>query len=344
VKRNLQIFAHEAARKIFASGDETVEIGAGEDDTAVLQVGNQRLLVSSDYVNFKRISDQYNGKDYYDLGRYCVRQNVSDILGSGGVPRWFMLSALLDNECTEKELISLFEGVRHECDRLKLSVVGGDTKQGVVGAVHGTIIGTLEGDAWNKGPISDQSELFVTGPISGVTAALCLLEFSENTTYRQAALQTLHDADLPTACIEVLRKKTFGLCASDISDGLGYTLHEFLRVNSGLCLDLEISRIPLHPLTKIAAEELGLHERSFCFGFGGDFQVALVSSHQDHDAMRLAGAIRIGAFRSGNKGKLTNNSMDIGELPDFGHLDFEDVPPAERFKVFATGFSRTLIG
>lgn len=62
----------------------------------------------------------------------------------------------------------------------------------------------------------------------------------------------------------------------------------------------------------------------------------------DRKAMDQTGAIWIGTFRNGREGNLTFNSKDLGELPDFGHLDFEEVPPAERFRKFATKFSKSL--
>jgi len=340
VKQNLQLFAHEAARTIFRNTDPSVKTGAGHDDAALLTVESEELLVSSDYVNFKRISDQYKDKDYYDLGRYCVKQNVSDIFGSGGLPRWFMLSVLLEDTCTEHELTALFEGVRDECDRFGITVVGGDTKQGRTTAIHGTIIGTLSGNAWNKGPIPDKAEIFVSGAISGVSAALCLLEFSTSVEHKQAAFKTLHEADLPKSCLEAIHDHDLDLCASDISDGLGYTLHEFLRVNPEHCLTLDIGLIPLHPLARIAAGELGVHERCFCFGFGGDFQMALVASPENRSILENAGATRVGSLKRGKTGKVTYRSRNIGKLPKFGHLDFETQPPAQRFRKFATDLSR----
>lgn len=342
MRRNLQLFAHDAARSIFSNDDPSILVGAGSDDVAVLECGEEKLLISSDFVNHSRIQDVYSETDFYSVGQYCVRQNASDILGSGGTPRWFIFSVVLERGCSEDDVRNLFSGVEDECKELGMSVIGGDTKQGKTTTIHGTIIGTTDNSPWAKGPIPPNSDVYVTGPLSGVTAALTILEFSKSKELKKRALDALAAATLPIDCLSRVMAERLTICASDISDGLGFTLHEFMRVNSELSLEVLLDNIPLHPLVKDAASELGVDELSFCFGIGGDFQVAMVAKAGDRQKLEAAGAVRIGKFSSGTGSNAKVGSQLISPVPSFGHLDFEQKPTAQRFREFAEAFSESL--
>ena len=338
-KENFQLFAHKLARGTFGTEDVSIVSGAGEDDVAALTLGDNCLLVSSDIVNTKRISDTYGQRDLVELGRYCVRQNVSDILGSGGNPRWFLLSLVLDKKFTQEDLRLLFNSVHRECARFGMTVVGGDTKEGDSVVIGGTIIGTRDREIWMKNTCIPESDIFVSGNLSGVTAALCLLEFSNSSDMHTKARSVLYQADLP---LDVLaRVKAIGapLSATDISDGLGYSICEFTRCSNNIGVEIDLDKIPLHPLTQYAAKEIAVSEEAFSFAFGGDFQIVFTVPNEFSEKMVEAGAIKIGRVTKEAGSRLIYNGNVIGDIPEFGHLDFEDLRPVDRFYEFAKVFS-----
>ena len=340
---NLQLFAHALARNLFRSHDALVAVGAGEDDVAIVdctEIG--QLLISGDYLNAKRFSDTYLPRDFRDLGQHCVRQNASDILGSGGIPRWFVLSAIFDSTCTREDVFTFFSSVQSECERLGVTVIGGDTKEGQSVIVHGTILGIGGPQTWTMKTCSAGSDLFVTGELSGVTAALCLLEFSQSQHLRSLAKAALRDADLPLEVVSNLRKLTVPISATDISDGLGYSLNQFTRGGTNIRLNVELERIPLHPLTKIAADALGIPAKLFSFAFGGDFQIVLAAPTSSRGKIESLGAIRIGEVVEGVGTSISWKGKVISHIPDFGHLDFEQQRPVDRFVEFARTFGALL--
>ncbi len=339
-QKNLQLVAHELSRQIFVANDPTVLVGAGIDDAAVIAAIGKKLIVSADYANSKRISDTYGKRDLEDLGTYTVRQNIADILCTGGIPRWFVFSAVLDLECTKEDIEVLFRAVQNECAHHNITVIGGDTKEGPSIVVHGTILGELANTAWGKCVGPPEADIYVSGELSGVTAALCLLEYSDSTELRKRAFQTLSEADLPVETVGNIRALGLPIAATDISDGLGYSLCEFIRSTSNMRITIDLDRVPLHPLAKLAAERLGIPLSAFCFAFGGDFQVVFAAPKEIRNLFEETGAVRIGhAVSEHGESRFYKGEM-FGKLPDFGHLDFEHKRPVERFFEHATHFER----
>lgn len=339
-EKNLQLVAHELSREIFITIDPSVLIGAGIDDAAVIGSTGKELVVSVDFVNSKRISDAYGERDLEDLGKYTVRQNISDILCTGGIPRWFVFSVVLDAGFTKKDLRTLFLAVQNECARHNVTVIGGDTKEGPSIVTHGTILGELVGSAWSKHVEVLNADIYVSGELSGVTAALCLLEYSDSPELQKRAFQTLSEADLPVEIVDSIRALGLPIAATDISDGLGYSLSEFIRSTSGLRITIDLDRVPLHPLTKLAAEELGIPLSAFCFAFGGDFQIVFSVPKENRNIFEGTGAVRIGqAVYEHGESQFFRGDVS-GKLPDFGHLDFERQRPVKRFIEHAAHFEK----
>ncbi|MEM9670788.1 MAG: thiamine-phosphate kinase [Pseudomonadota bacterium] len=327
------------AHRIFRTKDQGVIIGAGEDDVAAVQCGECILLFTSDYKNSKRIIERFEDLDYSELGRYCVRQNLCDILGSGGTPKWFMLSVIFDEYITKENISIFFDSVSQECHRFGITVVGGDTKQGDRTVVNGTLIGICEGPVWAHRNAVVEHDIYVTGPLGGVTAALCILELSSDDLLRRDALALLTETDVPIDVIESVIALKEKCAASDISDGLGYSIHQILN-SSNIAATVSISKIPLHPLASLASQHLGVNPYSFAFGYGGDFQVVFTAPRRLDDALRSFGAINIGSISSGEPVVVDAGGDEIFPIPDFGHLDFVNQSIVERFLAFANSLPK----
>lgn len=93
--------------------------GLGRDVT-VLDLGQDDLLVAkTDPITFATA----------DLGHYAVAVNANDIATSGGVPRWFLVTALLPEKHTTRELVEdLFAQLTTACAALGVALVGGHTE------------------------------------------------------------------------------------------------------------------------------------------------------------------------------------------------------------------------
>jgi len=100
--------------------DERLVVGpqVGED-AAVLDMGNRYLVVKSDPITF--VSDE--------IGWYVVHVNANDIATMGATPRWLLLTLLLPEKRTSREMVEdIFSQVSEACRSLDVVLCGGHTE------------------------------------------------------------------------------------------------------------------------------------------------------------------------------------------------------------------------
>jgi hydrogenase expression/formation protein HypE len=100
--------------------DERLVVGPriGED-AAVLDLGERYLVVKSDPITFA--TDE--------IGWYVVTINANDIATMGATPRWFLLTMLLPEGQTDRELVErIFAQVGQACQPLDIILCGGHTE------------------------------------------------------------------------------------------------------------------------------------------------------------------------------------------------------------------------
>lgn len=100
--------------------DERLVVGpqVGED-AAVLDMGDRYLVVKSDPITF--VSDE--------IGWYVVHVNANDIATMGATPRWLLLTLLLPEKQTSREMVEgIFSQVSQACQSLNIVLCGGHTE------------------------------------------------------------------------------------------------------------------------------------------------------------------------------------------------------------------------
>ena len=100
--------------------DDRVIVGPriGED-AAVLDMGDQYLVVTSDPITF---TDKR-------LGWYAVNINANDIAVKGARPRWFIATLLLPEGKTDNTLVeTIFGDLLESCSSMDVTLIGGHTE------------------------------------------------------------------------------------------------------------------------------------------------------------------------------------------------------------------------
>ncbi|MBC6427911.1 MAG: thiamine-phosphate kinase [Cellvibrionales bacterium] len=184
------------------------------DDAAVLEVTNERLLVSTDSmvegVHFPP------GAAAARLARRLLRVNLSDLAAMAARPRWFTLNLTLP--IADPEWLAAFSDALHrEAAQFGCCLVGGDTTRGPLNlAVQ--IMGTVAagGPVLNRRGARPGDWLVVTGTLGDAAAALELdlnAPLADNHFLRRYWLPTPR-LDFAQAAAAHIR------AACDISDGL----------------------------------------------------------------------------------------------------------------------------
>ena len=104
----------------YVQRDSRVVVGAqvGED-AAVIDFGDRYLVAKTDPITFA--TDQ--------IGWYAVQVNANDLATSGATPRWLLVTLLLPEGRTTRELVErIFQQIHEACQELGIALVGGHTE------------------------------------------------------------------------------------------------------------------------------------------------------------------------------------------------------------------------
>jgi len=112
-------------RKGINSSDPALIQGIG-DDVAVIEVGTEVLLVTTDIL-IEGIHFDLSWMDPYPLGRKSLAVNLSDIASMGGIPKYFLISIGLPKNIPISFISSFYRGLKQEANRFRVECIGGDT-------------------------------------------------------------------------------------------------------------------------------------------------------------------------------------------------------------------------
>jgi len=121
--------------------DERLLVGPGIGlDCAVVDIGSTLLVFKSDPITFAT----------NEIGWYAVQVNANDIATSGADPTWFLMTMLLPDDSTTREMVEqISQQVYTACQQIGVSVIGGHSE--ITPAVNQPIImGTLIGEVAHK--------------------------------------------------------------------------------------------------------------------------------------------------------------------------------------------------
>jgi thiamine-monophosphate kinase len=128
---------HEWVRQFIGKSDDEF-LGIG-DDCAVLDIlENDYLLLTSDRVPLGLTGDY--------AGRFCVVQNIADIIAMGGTPKGLLLDIYLPRSSSVEDFKSIVQGANSEAIKYGTKIIGGDTKESPTFMVVGVAIGVVRRD------------------------------------------------------------------------------------------------------------------------------------------------------------------------------------------------------
>lgn len=90
---------------------------------------------------------------YENLAKKAFLVNISDIISSGALPKYALLSITLPRGINKIEILEIINGIKEICDIYNICIIGGDTTKGKNLAFHITLIGELQGNYLNRNNI-----------------------------------------------------------------------------------------------------------------------------------------------------------------------------------------------
>lgn len=315
---------HSWLGHFFARDAEQRDVIAGvnDDDCAVVRSKSGYIVMTTDFLNSRPIAVELGIADPLTLGRLVVAANIADLCGSGATPAWMLVGVMLPRDADPRELRDIMRGAREEGRRCGVRILGGDTKLGSSRVLYGTAIGIArtKRQLFLKGAAKPGDDIFVSGHLGGVTAAVLALN-SKNTSVAHAkARAALCQPSVPVAKSAKLARLGVANAGIDLSDGLGEAMQRLLDA-SEVGAEIEASYIPVASFARIVAHEMGVPPWTFAFALGGDFQFIVTAPARHRERIRKLGFQHIGTVTK-RKHRLLRLPDDRRlPLPNLGHRD-----------------------
>lgn len=255
------------------------------DDAAVIDIGNEYLLITSDILA-EKIHFDFIYSPPRHLGYKMAVVNFSDIYAMNGKPETMSITMALSNKMSVEVLEEIYEGIRLACEHYCVDLVGGDsTSSAGYNFFSITVTGRVKKDrvVYRSGA-QTHDLVCVTGDLGAAAAGLYLLErekrvFLENPQVQPALEEydyVLRRQLKPEARKDIIewfeKENVIPSAMIDISDGLS---SEILHISkaSGKGITIYEEKIPIDWQTERVADEMNLPPIHFALNGGEDYEL-----------------------------------------------------------------------
>jgi len=276
---------------------ETIK-GVG-DDAAVMDLGNQYLVTSTDML----VEGVHFDLSYYPLkhlGYKAIAVNVSDIAAMNAHPKQVLVSLAISNRFSVEALQELYEGMKIACQSYKVDLVGGDTTSSRSGLVLSvSVLGTVEKHKITYRNTAQKGDIIcVTGDLGGAYAGLQILEREKQVFLTNPDMQPqLEGKDFvvkrqlrPEARMDIIYElEELGVVPTsmiDISDGLASEVFH-ICTQSNLGAMIYEDKLPIAQETyDTAINDLNISPVTCALNGGEDYELLFTIKQEDYEKIK----------------------------------------------------------
>ncbi len=260
----------------------------------------------------------------YQIGKFLVNANLSDIASMGAEPKFFLTSMCFPRD-TEMEFVEeIARGIRDTCLKYGVKFLGGDTKEACEIVLVGIALGYSE-KPLKRGGARVGDYICVTGSIGSAAAGFYAL-VNEIPGYEKFVKRALE----PEARVKegIILGKHASSCI-DITDGLAYSIGEIAkRSNVGALIYFD--RIPYDRDIEKIADICNVSLEKILLYKGGDYELLFTASKEEIENIRdefkkiNSELYIIGEIREKNFGIKIKKDKKIIDLNTSGYEAFRD--------------------
>lgn len=246
--------------------DPTLRVppGVGEDAAVVAYPSSEGtdaeelLVLKSDPITFLAEA----------AARYLVEVNANDIATTGAVPRWMLVTALFPPESTFEDVRSTVDDLRAACSQTGISLCGGHME--ITDAVtrpvlSGMLVGTVTADRLlDKRNIRQGDAVLLTKHVGVEGTAVLAQEMRRELLDGGVSVKDISLGESFVSLIGIgmearAATEVDGVRAlHDVTEGGVATALEELSEAGGHGVDVDMDKIPIHPLTRRICSTLGV--------------------------------------------------------------------------------------
>jgi len=268
------------------------------DDAAVIDIGEQYMLISTDML-MEGVHFDLSYMPLKHLGYKSIIVNLSDIYAMNGTAEQVTISLAVSNRFSAEALEELYEGMRLAAQIYDIDIVGGDTTSSASGlGISVTAVGRVAKDkVVYRNTAKDKELLVVSGDLGASYMGLQVLE-REKAVFEAApgAQPDLSGNDYilerhlkPEArkdIIELLDELEITPSSMiDISDGLASEVIHLAR-SSKLGAVVYEDKIPMDTITVSRAREFNIEPTTSAMNGGEDYELLFTISQSDYERVK----------------------------------------------------------
>ncbi len=273
-----------------ALGDVMGPIG---DDTASIPEGDGTLVVSVD-ASVEGVHFHRGWLSHEEVGWRATASALSDLAAAAATPVGVVAAVVVPRKAGQEALVDVMRGVGAAASSVGARVLGGDLTSGEEWAVVVTVFGRAIRPMSRAGAKPGDG-VWVTGVIGGARAAL-----QAWTTSVEPDADARHAFAHPVPRIGASQwlAGRGATALMDLSDGLGGDA-EHLAAASGVQLQIELERLPLHASVLSAARRIDEPPELFAATAGEDYELLVTLPGGFDGAEEFARDNRLGLTRIG---------------------------------------------
>jgi thiamine-monophosphate kinase len=301
-------------KKSFPLKNSSSLLGIG-DDTAVLDYGNKKTLVTKDLLT-EGIHFNLMYSPLKHLGYKAVAVNLSDICAMNAIPEHIAVGLAFSNRFSLDAIEELYEGIKLACERYNIDLIGGDTTSSASGLfISVTALGAADEDKICYRNGAQKGDLIcVSGDLGGAYAGLLVLErerkvfevdpnakidLTESEYVIERQLKPEPRVDI-VKMLEELDIKPSSMI--DISDGLASELLHICTQSGVGCRIME-DKVPIDYQTDEIMKEFGIPPITAALNGGEDYELLFTIKQDDYEKIKSRSEVSvIGYITEPNEG------------------------------------------
>jgi thiamine-monophosphate kinase len=287
------------------------------DDTATLPDGAGSVVVSTDtsveHVHFRR-----DWLTLEEIGWRATAAALSDLAAAAAVPIGVTIATALPSGTPQEDVVALTRGIGAAVRSAGCRVLGGDLARASELSIGVTVFGRTA-RAMSRAGAQPGDGIWVTGVLGGARAAL--VEWQQGRVPSPAARLAFARPQSRHRAARWLAGQG-ATSMIDLSDGLAGDA-EHVAAASGVCLEIDLGRLPIHPSVHTAAAAAGVPATHFAAMGGEDYELLVTmpagfAAGAVADAATGVGLARIGEVTAGSGVRLLDAGRAVA-LAGFRH-------------------------
>ncbi len=277
-----------------------------ESDSEIIAFQGKKLLYTIDEFSEE---DLLREDDPYRLGWNMAIGSISDILASGGRPKFYAHSMVIRDSWTIDYVEKLSLGIAQVLKEVGASFIGGDFGQSKTWRYTGSVIGDLEGQAILRSGAKVGDGIYVTGPMGRGNVEAALKLYERNLLVKGLIGRWKNFFQLRNKEAEVI--KQYSHCCIDTSDGVFNALGKISQMSR---TGFVISSLPYVKSGLLLAKTLKLPKEMLFLGECGEYELLFtLSKEMETEFANVARKRKLSFYKLGEVKEQGINSLWVRE-------------------------------